>query len=114
MLPDMSDVLTEWELPRLIKTVTITSVDFVQTEVVAGRTQNCVIQVAEKEKLNPATIDWTLEYLMIHSKLGIQQGEYVEYQGADYKVIGRGPWGSYGYTEVIAEETKRPLLVVTP
>lgn len=113
MLPDMSGVLTAWERPVLIKTVTTTKVDFVETEAVAGRTQLCVVQVAEKERLNPDTIDWTLEYLMVHSSSQIQQGEFIEFEGADYKVIERGPWRGYGYTEVVAEETKRPLLEVT-
>lgn len=110
MIPDMSDVLTAWEEPFTIKTVTRQTVDFIEQDVVTERTQNCVIQVAQKEKLNSETIDWSLEYLMIHSKQGIAQGELVEFEGVDYKVIERGPWGRYGFTEVIAEETKRPLV----
>ena len=110
---DVSDTLTEWERPTVIKTVTETTVDFQPVEAVTGRTQNCVIQVAEKEKLNPATIDWSLEYLMIHSKLLIEIDELIEYEGIDYIVLERGPWRGYGYTEVIAVETKRPLVMVT-
>ena len=82
----MSDVLTAWERPVLIKTVTTTAVDFEPVETVAGRTQDCVVQVAEKERLNPDTIDWTLEYLMVHSKSGIEQGEYIEFDGRDYRL----------------------------
>ena len=108
---DVSDTLTEWERPTVIKTVTETTVDFQPVEAVTGRTQNCVIQVAEKEKLNPATIDWSLEYLMIHSKSDIDIDELIEYEGMDYIVIERGPWHGYGYTEVVAAETKRPLVV---
>ena len=69
---DVSDALTEWERPTVIKTVTESTVDFQPVTVVTGRSQLCVIQVAEKEKLNPATIDWSLEYLMIHSRSGIR------------------------------------------
>ena len=112
MLPDMSSVLVAFERPVTIKTVTITTVDFVEVEVVAGRTQSCVVQVADKEKLNSETIDWSLEYLMAHSSSTLEQGEYIEFNGSDYKIIQRGPWNGYGYTEVMAEETKRPLLVV--
>lgn len=111
-LPDVSDALTEWEQAVLIKTVTVTTVDFEEVETITGRNQDCVIQVAEKEKLNSETIDWTLEYLMVHSKSDIEQGEYIEYKSRDYKVIERGPWDDYGYNEFVAEETKRPLLVV--
>lgn len=110
---DVSDALTEWERPTLIKTITTTSVDFVETEVVTGRTQACVIQVAEKEQINPDTIDWSLEYLMVHSKSAIEIDELIEYDGRDYIVTQKGPWRGYGYYEVVAVETKRPVVEVT-
>ncbi len=113
MLPDMSDVLIEWETSVTIKTVTETTVNFNPVNTVKGRTQLCVIQVADKEKINPQTIDWSLEYIMIHSRSAIQMGELVFYKGVDFKVISRGPWTSYGYTEVIAAETKRTIVAVT-
>ena len=111
---DVSDALTDWERPTVIKTVIEATVDFQPADTVTARTQNCVVQVAEKEKLNPATIDWSLEYLMIHSKLSIEIDELIEYEGMDYIVIDRGPWRGYGYTEVTAVETKRPVVTVTP
>jgi hypothetical protein len=110
---DVSDALTEWERPTVIKTVTETTVDFQPVETVTARTQSCVIQFAEKEKLNPATIDWSLEYILIHSRSGIEMDELIEHDGRDYKVTDRGPWRGYGYVEVVAAETKRPLVVVT-
>jgi len=110
---DVSDTLTEWERPTVIKTVTESTVDFQPVTVVTGRSQLCVIQVAEKEKINPGTIDWSLEYLMIHSKSDIDIDELIEYEGMDYIVIERGPWRGYGYTESIAVETKRPMVMVT-
>ena len=110
---DVSDTLTEWERPTVIKTVTESTVDFQPVTVVTGRSQLCVIQVAEKEKINPGTIDWSLEYLMIHSKSDIDIDELIEYEGMDYIVIERGPWRGYGYVEVVAAETKRPLVGVT-
>jgi len=111
---DVSDTLTEWERPTVIKTVTETTVDFQPVEAVTGRSQLCVVQVADKEKINPGTIDWSLEYLMIHSKSAIDINELIEHDGRDYKVTDRGPWRGYGYTEVVAAETKRPLVEVTP
>ena len=109
---DISDALTEWERPTVIKTVTETTEDFQPVTVVTGRSQPCVIQVAEKEKLNPATIDWSLEYILIHSRSGIEIDELIEYEGMDYIVTDRGPWRGYGYVEVVAAETKRPLVEV--
>ena len=114
MILDVSDALTEWERPVLVKTVTKTTVDFEPVETVAGRTQDCVIQVAEKEQINPDTIDWSLEYLMVHSKSAIEIDALIEYDGRDYIVTQKGPWRGYGYYEVVAVETKRPVVEVTP
>lgn len=114
MILDMSDVLTEWERPTTIKTVTKTTVDFQPIEVVTGRVQNCVVQVAQKEKLNPDTIDWSLEYILVHSKERILIDELIEHAGKDFIVIENGPWRGYGFYEVVAVETKRPLVKITP
>jgi len=110
---DVSDALTDWERPTVIKTVTESTVDFEPATVVTGRSQLCVVQVANKEKINPGTIDWSLEYILIHSRSGIEMDELIEHDGRDYKVTDRGPWRGYGYVEVVAAETKRPSVVVT-
>ena len=106
---DVSDALLDWEQPMIIKSVTESTVDFQPVTVVTVRSQLCVVQVANKEKLNPGTIDWALEYIMVHSRQGIEIDELIEHDGRDYKVTDRGPWRGYGYTEVVAAETKRPL-----
>lgn len=111
---DLSDALTEWERPQLIKTVTNTTVDFEPVENVTGRTQDCVVQVAIRENVNNDTLDWSLEHLLIHSKSALEIDELIEYDGRDYIVVEKGPWRGYGYFEVIATETKRPVKAVTP
>lgn len=114
MLPDMADTLDEWSMPYTIKTVTRTTVDFVEADIVAGRTVACVVQPAQKEKLNPDQIDWSLKYLQVHAAAQLNAGEFIEFQGADYKFIEDGDYQLYGFSEVIAEQTKRPPLEVTP
>lgn len=113
MLPNMADVLDEWEIPVLVKTVTKTSVDFVVTKVITGQTVPAVVQPAQLETLDPETLDRSRDYLQIHSKQDILLDQFVEYDGRDFKVISRGNYGLYGFNEVIAEETKLPLLQVT-
>lgn len=113
MLPNMSGVLSEWEVPVLIKTVTRTTVDFEPVDVVAGRTINAVIQVAQKDRLNAGQIDFSLEYKTLHSAEEVQNGEYLEFEGKDFKIIDNGGWSRYGYTEALCEATNRPLIVVT-
>lgn len=114
MLPDVSEAMTEWLRPYTVKTLTQKTVDYVDASTVAGRTIQAVVQVANKRKLNADTIDWSLRYLQIHSPDQVQVGEFIEYDGEDYKIIDDGDWQLYGYTEAVAEQTKRTLLVVTP
>lgn len=113
MLPDMSDTLDEWKQPVVVKTVTQETIDFEPVDQVAVRTIQAVVQLAQKEKLNADQIDWSLRYLLVHTTGPLTVGEFVEYKGADYKIIEPGDWQDYGYTEAIAEETKRDLLVET-
>lgn len=114
MLPDMSDVLTEWSQPVKLKTVTETTVDFVPTRVVVVADFLAVVQPADPEKLQVDQIDYSLEYIQVHSVTPMAIGQYIEWNGRDFKVVPfRKGYGQYGYAEVVGEETKLPLLVAT-
>jgi len=110
MLPDMSDVLTEWEQDVFLKTVTTTTVDFIPTSTVASASLKAVIQPAKKEALNPDSLDWSREYLMVHSKQLLTLGQFIEYKGRDFKIIDTAGYNDYGFSEAVAEETKVALL----
>jgi len=110
MLPDMADVLTEWEIPVKLKTVTRQTVDFVDADVVVVSDIKAVVQVAQKERLNTDAIDWSLRYLQIHSKEQLTVGQFIEFEGEDYKIIDDGNYQLYGFSDVVAEQTKRPLI----
>lgn len=115
MLPDMSDVLTEWSQAVKLKTVTITTVDFVETKTVVVTDILAVVQPADPEKLQVDQIDFSLEYIQIHSVTPMAINQYIEWDGRDFKLVPfRKGYGQYGYTEVVGEETKLPLLVATP
>lgn len=115
MLPDMSDVLTEWSQPVKLKTVTTTSVDFVETQAVLVFDIMAVVQPADPEKLQVDQIDFSLEYIQVHSVSPMAIGQYIEWDGRDFKLVPfRKGYGQYGFVEVVGEETKLPLLVATP
>ena len=114
MLPDVSEALDDWVSDYTVKTVTQITVDFVETNVVAVRTIQAMVQLADKEKINPTQIDWSKKYIWIHSPDPVSVNEYIEHGGEDYKIIEPGDWQTYGYTEAIAEQTKQTLLVETP
>ena len=115
MLPDMSEVLTEWSQLIKLKTKTETTIDFVPTTTIAALDIMAVVQPADPEKLKVEQIDYSLEYIQIHSVSPMAIGQYVEWLGRDFKLVPfRKGYGQYGYTEAVGEETKLPLLVPTP
>lgn len=115
MLPDMSDVLTEWSQAVKLKTVAVTTVDFVETETITAADIMAVVQPADPEKLKVEQIDFSLEYIQVHSVSPMAIGQYIEWNGRDFKLVPfRKGYGQYGFAEVVGEETKLPLLVVTP
>lgn len=111
---DMTDALIGWELPVKRKTRTETTVDFEPVVVVTSEDILAVVQSANKENLTLDSLDWSKEYLLIHSRVKIETGQYIEKGGRDYKVVSPADYMDYGFCAVIAEETKLPLLVPTP
>lgn len=94
-----------------LKTVSFTTVDFEPVRDVTVNNIAACIQVADMEILNTAAIDWSREYIMAHSHMPMDFGQYIEYKGRDYKIIRSNNYYDYGYSEVVAEETKQPLLL---
>lgn len=113
MIFDLSPAFDDWEQPYTLKTVTKSTVDFVETTVVKGDPRVAVFQPTNKTNLNADTLDWSRDHWTLHSALDIKKGQYVEYKGRDYKVVERSDWSEYGYYEVVCEETKLPLLQLT-
>jgi hypothetical protein len=106
---NFSDIFAEFEQDISIYTITRTTVDFEEVIDVDERTQPCTIQPADKEKINKDTLDWTLEYIEIHSQSPLNIGEYISYNNKNYVMISVGNWSFYGFYNAIAEETKESM-----
>lgn len=113
-LPNLSGPVGRWSQNVTIKTVTVTKVNFVETKHITVAPFKAVVQPADKEKLNPASIDWSREYLWFHSLSPMALGQYIQYKGEDFKLITEGNYSDYGYYEIVGEQTKLALLVATP
>lgn len=112
MLPDMSDVLSEWEQDVLRKVVDRQTVDFEPVDVVTAYTMRAVVQVERPENLNMDTLDWSRRYIKIHTNDdSLNVGEFLEYQGQDYKIVTDSDFSDYGFYRAIGEQTKEALLV---
>ena len=106
MIPDMSDVLLEWEQTVILKTVSTTTINFVKSTVIVPSDILAVVQVASAETLRPLEVDSSLRYMTFHSRLALDVGQYVEHNGIDYKLITPSHWADYGYSECVGEEVK--------
>lgn len=111
---DMTDALTDWEQPVKLKTRKEMTVDFDPVVEIISQDILAVVQSANKENLTMDSLDWSKEYLLIHARLKIETGQYIEKDGRDYKVVSPADYMDYGFCAVIAEETKLPLLVPAP
>ena len=65
-----------------------------------------VVQPANKERINPDIIDWSLEYLQVHSKITIVIDDRLTWQGKKYKAVELGNYVSYGFYEALFEQVK--------
>jgi len=109
-LPNASRTVRRRASPYTVKTVTVTTVDFEESQVVVPRTVHAVVQPADMTKLTVEPINWWLAYLLIHAFETVDIGELIEYGGEDYRIVQVGPWNAYGFCKAIAEQTKKPTV----
>ena len=106
MLPDMSATLDAFSQAVTLKTIVQTVVNFLPVDTATSTTIMAVIQPANKEKINPAIVDFSLNYILVHSKTAIVIGSIIVYKGKSYKTVELGPYSDYGFYEAICEESK--------
>ena len=104
---DMSDALIGWEQPVKLKTRTETTIDFEPVVTVNSQDILAVVQSANKENLTLDSLDWSKEYLLIHARLKIETGQFIEKGGKDYKVVSPADYMDYGFCAVIASAASR-------
>ena len=107
MLPNMAPYLKRFEQQIIKRVKTITSVDFEETEVIKNTNIQAVVQVADAETIKVEQLDSSKENLMIHnSSDSLEIGQFVVWQGREYKIIKMSNYSDYGYKMPIAEEVK--------
>lgn len=103
---DVSDVLDDFKQTIIYRVTTTTTIDFQPTETITDTDIEAVVQVAQKENLNVEAIDWSKQYLQIHSNDPLEIGQKVVYKSKEFKIIDLNDYSDYGYYEITAEEIK--------
>lgn len=106
MLPDVSGAIDAWAQTIELQTITQTIVNYRPVNTPVKTYPLAVVQPAQKEKLNPAIVDYSLRYVTIHSKVQIKIGDFIVFDSIKYKIVDGGNFLDYGYSEVIGEEVK--------
>ena len=110
MLPNVSDVLTEWAIPVNLITRTTTTVDFVKQVVDVITPIYAVVQPTSPEALKVLQVDYSLRHMTLHSVSQINNGQFFTHNGIEYKVISPTGWtisgADYGYTEAVGEQQR--------
>lgn len=106
MIPNMSDVLEDFSQPITVKEITTTTVDFKEVETVVELNIEAVVQVADIDKLKVDNIDYSKEYIMVHSVYPVEINNVIDWLGTDYVVVRKKNYSQYGYTEVVGEEVR--------
>lgn len=112
-VPQVGMALGGWTSPVTVKAITRTSQDFVITETVAFRTIQAMVQPTQKTLLNAAVLNWQQAHITIFTPDPVNNGELVEYAGADYRIVQVNNWLDYGYIEAICEATNAALVAET-
>lgn len=113
-LPQVAIALHGWEQKLVLKTVTKTRIDFVDTIKVEGIDYLAVVQPTKRTIQNKDTLDWSKEHITTHSEQPIRRGQFIEYKGQDYKVIDVINASEYGFYKAICEDTMQDVLEITP
>jgi hypothetical protein len=106
MLPNMANTVQRFERPVTLHTITQANVNFRPVNTPVDSAETAVVQPANKDKINPDIIDWSLDYKQMHSRFSVKLIDQVTVDGVKYKIVESGNYNAYGYYESLLEEIK--------
>lgn len=109
MLPNMSDILTDFEVSfAYVQKIVLDDGGFEDTNDNVETLIKGVIQIPQDNTLQALELDLSQEYRQVHikSNLGItpKTDDEIKYNNKNYKVVRVRNFSEYGYFEFIAEE----------
>ena len=113
MLPNMADVLTDFEQTVVLRTVGTTTYDpttLEPTVTTVDANIQAVVQVPTPDSLNAITVDTSLRYILIHTVSVVVNGNYLVYDNVVFKVISDGNWQDAGFYRAIGEQVKGDIV----
>lgn len=103
---DMSDALDGFEQDVTFTEKSTFTVNFEEFETCTDVVIPAVIQPAQKENLSVENVDWSKEYILIHSTQQLKINYFVTWNGKQFRIFDLGNYVDYCFYESIAEEVK--------
>lgn len=109
MIPNMSDVLTDFQITfTYVQVIVLDDGNFEDTEDNVETQIQGVIQIPQDNTLQALELDLSQEYRQVHikSSVGItpKTDDEIKYNNKNYKVVRVRNFSEYGYFEFIVEE----------
>lgn len=105
--PDVSDVLGCFEESITFKEVTvINNADYKRETTTVNTTKKAVIQNARPQDLKLDNLDYSLNYIQIHTKYSVDINDIVTWNGTDYKIINVIDQSNRGFYESVGEQIR--------
>lgn len=114
MLLDNSDALEEWEVPVVLKQVTVVRVDGENQDIITPSNVLMNVQPTDPAGLKAENIDTTLRTLKLWYRGPLNKGEFVEFQGLNYRITNILNWrtdenGTINFSRALAQHYQKAL-----
>ena len=105
--PSVAEVLSDFEETVILKkTTVIVNDEFKRETITSNEPIRAVIQAESGENLQIESIDFSLNYIRVHSRIDIDIQDVVFWKNSDYRIIKRINQINRGFFELIGEEIK--------
>jgi hypothetical protein len=105
--PNVADVLADFTEMVILKKVTqIINSNFLPENVESTEAIHAVVQSANSQTLKIEPIDYSLEYIQVHSVYDMDINDIIIWNNKSYKLISFVNQSNRGFYEVIGEEIK--------
>lgn len=87
------------------RVVNVSKTNFEKTLTNTDTTIKAAIQPTNADNINKDIVDWSLSYVLIHTKEKLELGQTLIYN-ISYKIIEAHDWNDYGYYQYVGEQIK--------
>lgn len=109
MLPNVAPAVKRFEQTVTLRTVVVTTVDFVEMTTNTDVEIEAVIEVAKPDEILVDQVDRNISHIKVYARFTFDVGQFIIYKNKHFKIIQVSDWIDYGYSRCIASENKNAV-----